>query len=120
MLTPFPPLCAPQGKPASVQRLAELHFKASLALQFLNRVPDAVKHTKVRKPDKKSFSPQEKTRISSECTHQIVIKSMTIDDVQIRAAAAALESRGRRCCLHQTSNRGAPTVAKTVAAGPGH
>lgn len=36
----------PEGKPAPIQRLAEVHFKASLALQFMNRIPEALTETR--------------------------------------------------------------------------
>jgi len=37
-----------QGKSAPVRRLAELHFKAGLALQFQNRAAPALTHTQAR------------------------------------------------------------------------
>lgn len=43
-----PCMWLPQGKSAPVRRLAELHFKAGLALQFQNRAAPALTHTQAR------------------------------------------------------------------------
>jgi hypothetical protein len=38
---------SPQGQQPPVRRLAELHYKASLALQFLHKAAPAKEHTEV-------------------------------------------------------------------------